>query len=121
MKLRLKGNTIRFRLTQSEVAQLRTGQSLRESTEFSPSQRLNWVLEPVRSISAIEATFLDGTVAVRVPESELQTWAATDIEGIYGLAGAVEVSIEKDFRCLNRADSSGEPDAFPNPHDAAKW
>jgi hypothetical protein len=120
MKLRIKGNTIRFRLTQPEVAQLRDGASLRDSTEFAPAQCLTWVLEPAPVIAAIEASFREGTVAVRLPASEVRNWADTDTVGLYGQAGALEVSVEKDFRCLSRAGSGEEADAFPNPHEGGK-
>ena len=120
MKLRIKGNTIRFRLTQSEVAQLGSGASLRDTTEFAPSQPLIWLLEPAQSISAMEAGFRDRTISVRLPQSDVRTWAETDTVGLYGQSGALEISIEKDFRCLTRDESPEEADAFPNPHDPGK-
>ena len=120
MKLRIKGNTIRFRLTQSEVAQLRSGATLRDSTEFSPAQRLTWVLEPVAAIPVIEASFCDAMVSVRLPESDVRSWADTNSVGLYGQAGALEVSVEKDFRCLTRAASPEDADAFPNPREGGK-
>jgi hypothetical protein len=116
MKLRIKGNTIRFRLTQSEVAQLGRGATLRDSTEFAPAQHLTWLLEPAPAISEMEAAFRDATVSVRLPKSDVQTWANTDTVGIYGQTGVLEISIEKDFRCLTRTGSPEEADAFPNPH-----
>jgi hypothetical protein len=117
MKLRIKGNTIRFRLTQPEVAQLGGGASLRDSTEFAPAEVLSCVLEPAAGIPAIEAGFRDGTVRVRLPASDVRSWADTDTVGIYGQAGVLEVSVEKDFRCLTRTGSAEEADAFPNPHE----
>ncbi|WP_375587860.1 DUF7009 family protein [Flagellimonas aurea] len=38
MKIRIKGNSIRFRLTQSEVKQLSETGSIIETTEFGPSK-----------------------------------------------------------------------------------
>ena len=120
MKLRIRGNTIRFRLTQSEVAQLRSGATLRDSTEFAPAQFLTWKLEPAAAISAIEASFRDAVVSVRLPERDVHGWADTDSVGLYGQAGALEVSVEKDFRCLTRAASPEDADAFPNPREGGK-
>jgi hypothetical protein len=121
MKLRIRGNTIRFRLTQPEVTRLRDGASLRDSTEFAPAERLTWVLEPAPAISAIEAGYRDGTVCVRLPESDVRSWADTDAVGIYGQAGVLEVTVEKDFRCLTRAGAAEEEaGAFPNPHEGGK-
>jgi hypothetical protein len=120
MKLRIRGNTIRFRLTRPEVARLRAGASLSDSTEFGPAQLLTWVLEPGPAISAIEAGFRDGTVSVRLPEGDVRDWADTETVGLYGQIGALEVSVEKDFRCLSRADSAEEADTFPNPREGGK-
>jgi hypothetical protein len=119
MKLRVKANTIRFRLTQSEVAQLGRGEALRDATEFGPSQRLGWILAPVAG-KAIQATFDGRTVSVSLPEHEVRSWAGADAVGIYGQAGPLEISVEKDFHCLNRADAPEEADAFPNPLEGSK-
>jgi hypothetical protein len=120
MKLRIKGNSIRFRLTKPEVAQLRGGASLRDSTEFAPAQLLTCVLEPAAAITAMQAGFRDGTVSVRLPESDVRGWADTDTVALYGQVGVLEVSVEKDFRCLTRAGSGEEAGAFPNPHEGGK-
>jgi len=120
MKIRLKGNTIRFRLTRSEVERLSSGAALRDRIEFSPSRHLTWLLAPAPAITAIEADFVDATIAVRLPQSQVQNWAETQAVGLYGHPGELEVAVEKDFRCLTRSGLPEEADAFPNPHDAAK-
>ncbi|MGA3027136.1 MAG: hypothetical protein ABSF98_20445 [Bryobacteraceae bacterium] len=120
MKIRIKGNTIRFRLTQPEVVRLRGGASLRDSTEFGPAQLLTWVLQPAPAVSAIEASFRDATISVRLPDGDVRSWADTDTVGLYGQSGALEVAVEKDFRCLSRAGSAEEAGAFPNPHEGGK-
>jgi len=119
MKLRVKGNTIRFRLTQSEVARLGRGEGLRDATEFGPAQCLNWILEPATG-NAMQASFDGTTVSVGLPEDEIRAWARVDTVGIYGQAGPLEISVEKDFHCLNRADAPEEADAFPNPLEGSK-
>jgi len=120
MKLRIKGNTIRFRLTQGEVARLREGRSLRETTEFAPAQILAYALEPAAGIGGLQAGFENGTVHVRLPESDVASWADGDAVGIYARTGVLDVAVEKDFQCLARTDSVEEADAFPNPHAGAK-
>jgi hypothetical protein len=119
MKLRIRGNTIRFRLTQSEVARLGSGAGLQDSTEFSPAQVLTWLLQPA-PIPAIEATFRDAAITVSLPESAVKSWAGSDEVGLYGQSGALEVSVEKDFRCLAHEGAAEEPDAFPHPQEAGK-
>ena len=109
MKIRIKGNTIRFRVTRPEVAKLAEGAALRESMEFGAGQRLVWILDRG---AGFEAAFRDGMVTVRLPASDVERWAAGDDEGIYGTSGTIDIAVEKDFACLGRA---ADPDAFPNP------
>ena len=120
MKLRIKGNTIRFRITQAEVARLRAGAALRESTEFAPAQILSYVLEPEAGIAGLQAGFENGAVRVRLPRDDVTAWADGDAVGMYGRTGVLEIAIEKDFQCLTRAGSPEEADAFPNPHAGSK-
>ena len=120
MKLRIQGNRVRFRLTQGEVARLRAGQALRETTEFAPTQILAYALETAAGIGAMHAGFENGAVTVRLPESDVAAWADGDEVGMYGGTGVLEVAIEKDFQCLTRAGSPEEADAFPNPHAGSK-
>ena len=120
MKLRIKGNTIRFRLTQIEVARLRAGEALRETTEFAPAQILAYALEPAAVVAGMHAGFENGTVTVLLPASDVAAWADGDAVGMYGRTGVLEVAIEKDFQCLTRAGSVEEVDAFPNPHAGGK-
>jgi hypothetical protein len=55
---------------------------------------------------------------VRLPESDVQSWASTDTVGLYGQAGVLEISVEKDFRCRTGTGSAEEADAFPNPNES---
>jgi len=120
VKLRIKGNTLRFRLTQGDVARLRAGEALRETTEFAPAQILVYALEPADGLQQMQAGFENGVVRVRLPESDVAVWADGHAVGMYGQTGVLEVAIEKDFQCLTRAGSADEADAFPNPHAGSK-
>ena len=58
MKLRIKGNSIRFRLTQSEVQQLATVGKVTETLKFGPTTfgQLNYTIQKVDS-TLIEASY----------------------------------------------------------------
>ena len=115
MKLRLRGNTLRLRLTRSEVARLKAGENVAEDTEFAPGQVLRSGITPAPGAAALEASFASGAATVTVPASQLSQWAGSDETGIYGVAGSLEIAIEKDFRCLTRPEERFDPDVFPNP------
>ncbi len=114
MKLRIRGNTVRFRLTQPEVARLReTGQVI-ESTDF-PGGPLRYSIAVADGAAPFEADFRDGRIEVRLPLAEVRQWADSAKEGLYGRAGAVDIAVEKDFQCLHQPGGGDEAEAFPNP------
>lgn len=120
MKLRVKGDSLRFRLTRSEVARLGAGELVEESTRFAPDQVLRYGLQAGSPGETIQASFQSGAVRVMVPAAEVRQWESSGQTGIYGSAGGLDVAIEKDFRCLTRPEERSDPDVFPHPGVDAK-
>ena len=114
MKLRIKGNMVRLRLTQSEVARLRDAGQVIESTEF-PGGPLRYSVAVGDAAAPFAADFRDGRIEVRLPLAEVRQWADSAEEGLYGRAGAVDIAVEKDFQCLHQPGGGDEAEAFPNP------
>ena len=119
MKLRLKGDTIRLRLTQSEVATLANGDTVIETTSLP--QPFSYVLETSGERKGdgkgdrIAAAFADGRMTVTIPAAVATHWAGTEQVSLRGREGAVEILVEKDFACLVPREGEDDPDAFPNP------
>jgi hypothetical protein len=119
MKLRIKGNSVRFRLGQSEVVRLAQEGILEESTQLGPGERLTYALKISAVDTGLAASFSEGRLVVTVPAQSIAQWTATDQVGINDVymfgEDELKVLIEKDFECLN--PSAGEPqiDAFPHP------
>ena len=116
MKLRIRGNSLRLRLTQTEVATLRDYGTVEEIVHFSPTSRFVYAIERSGS-DTIAARFDDGRILVQVPESIALDWCNTDRVGFEGTAGEVKVLVEKDWQCLAPRDED-ESDAFPHPKQA---
>jgi hypothetical protein len=125
MKLRIKGNSLRLRVTPSEVNQLLRDGAIREYVQLTanPKDRLTYAV--VSSLSELRTTvaYQSGDITVSVPQVELQRWAGAEDVGVYAevaLSGdqALSVAIEKDFACLDGNDAENE-DTFPNPNLAA--
>jgi len=112
VKLRIKGNSIRLRLTKGEVDALRERGVVEESVHFSATSRFTYALE--RGGDAVTASFDDGRVVVRVPNALAIEWCDTERVGIDGNAGDVRILIEKDWQCLAPREED-ESDAFPHP------
>jgi hypothetical protein len=117
MKLRVKGNSVRLRLTRPEVARLDEDGEVLERAEFGPEEILTYEIRAGTDSDAILATFRSGSVQVLVPPERIREWAASDEVGIYAQCGLMEVTIEKDFRCLTRPEEQWDNDVFPNPEE----
>jgi hypothetical protein len=110
MKLRIKGNSIRLRLTQSEVARLHSHGSLEERCNFGEAA-LRYTLASNGELGAT----LDGPhITVTVPRAAVAAWAEGTEVGIYGRSGPLELAIEKDFRCAHTRTEDAS-DSYPNP------
>jgi hypothetical protein len=118
MKLRIRGNMVRIRLTQSEVARLAAGSRVEQTTTFSAISKL---VSSVETSGATQAAVkFDGAdLAVILPADRVCHWAASDDVSIdetqaVGAGQSLRLLIEKDFECMHsRAEM--DTDAFPNP------
>ena len=118
MKLRLQGNSVRLRLTRSEVERLRDQGSVEEAVDFG-GEVFRYRLESRTEPGSAQAAFCRGVLTVSLSKDAARVWANSDEVGIYAQSGALAVSLEKDFRCLTRAPELQEPDAYPHPGDSA--
>jgi len=116
MKLRFHNQSLRLRLSQSEVARLVETGAVRETLPFPGGQTLEYSLE-TGPVSAIAASFEDGRITVKLPATEARGWAESDRVGIETADGPLRLYIEKDFQCLHGPEKDNA-DAFPNPSAA---
>jgi hypothetical protein len=125
MKLRIKGNSLRLRISRSEVDRLFQRERLEESIQFAPhaDAKLTYALEQGTSVSVPTVRYSEGEITVLLPAGLADTWCSTDLVGIaervsLGAFGSLELVIEKDFACLDRSEQENE-DTFENPHAGA--
>jgi len=113
MKLRIRGNSVRLRLTQSEVADLRERGSVEETVPLTPTP-LTYRIERAERAARVTARF-DGTrLVVEVPDAVARDFCDTERVGFDDNTGAIRVLVEKDWQCLAPRDED-ESDAFPHP------
>jgi hypothetical protein len=122
MKLRIKGNSIRLRLGQSEVRRLTMQGTVEESVVFGPSnkERLSYVLCASSESPVVSARMSDGRIVIRVPSTMIHQWASTAQVSLHALQcngddDALSILIEKDFECIDAPSGESQEDAFPNP------
>ncbi|SHJ00559.1 DUF7009 family protein [Pseudozobellia thermophila] len=118
MKIRIRGNSVRYRLTKTEVATFCQTGHYTETTLFN-TQKLVYELRSKKNIAGLQADFVDNTITVFVPEKEADTWADSPKVGFkneYKLdtGGVLSLLVEKDFVCLDERDED-ESDNYPNP------
>lgn len=115
MKLRIKGNSIRLRMTQSEVARLAAEGSVREAVEFG-DKTFGYEIRSLDRVNTVNADLSGNSIVVSVPAAQVSEWADTDAVSIEH-EGIPSVLIEKDFACLSERKNEDDSDAFPNPRD----
>lgn len=115
MKLRIKGNSIRLRLTQSEVDTLVTAGHVRESVSFG-DKTLGYEIRSDSGAEGVTADLIGPTILVLIPADRVRDWAANDSVSIEQ-EGTPYLLIEKDFACLSDRPGEDESDAFPNPRE----
>lgn len=121
MKLRIRENTIRLRMSQSEVEEFADKGSVETVTRFAPEAEFCYRITRLDGATSLQA-HLDGqTITIAVPEADARDWAATNRVGIegempIGNEETLSILIEKDFQCLNERAGEDESDMFPNPN-----
>jgi len=115
MKLRIHGNSLRLRLTQKEVARVRSGAQVESFLELPPGRALVYLVESSPGPDAMSVTFDGRAIRVTIPMDQAIEWVESDRTGIEARTPAgVQILVEKDFQCLHRS-AEQEPDAYPHP------
>jgi hypothetical protein len=78
MKLRIQANSLRLRLTRSEVAGLNHNSAVEETVQFSVGGNLRYQIGKSASVGGIQAELTDGTISVSIPAGAVEAWAASD-------------------------------------------
>ncbi len=122
MKLRILGNSIILRLSQSEVKTCQEGRTVTGQLSLPQGNMFQYQLEP--TANRIDLSLDDRTLKIALPQSEIKEWARSDSKvGIYHTlnldsSATVDIVVEKDFRCLTARPSEDESDLYPNPNEA---
>lgn len=113
MKLRLYNDSLRLRLSQSEVAQFEREGRVDNVIDFPPDGALTYSIEAA-DVARLVARLNSGKVSVLVPKAMAQSWISTDQTAMEDAATTPRILVEKDFQCLHRSTEE-DADGFPNP------
>lgn len=112
MKIRIKGNTLRLRLTQSEVEKLANEGSIKESTEFLHKTLSYSIISA--DLEKLEANFDGEQISIFIPKDKAIALFETKKVGFEDHSGPVAILIEKDFACIDNT-TEDQSDNYPNP------
>ena len=112
MKLRFHGNTLRLRLSQSDVAELSRRGKVEETIQFANAP-LIYSIES-SATPAIHAVFENNRIRVSLPAADAARWLAREETGLENSQTSPRILIEKDFACIHRGGEE-DADGFPNP------
>ncbi|MES2780736.1 MAG: hypothetical protein V4651_12655 [Bacteroidota bacterium] len=117
MKIRIKGNSVRIRLTRSEVDHFGSEGYLEEHTSFG-TVNLTYALQKNEQ-ETLTASFENNKVTMNMPAKWAEEWLATERVGYEGNmplpnGESLYLLLEKDFVCLDNT-TEDQSDNYPNP------
>ncbi|MEP6713178.1 MAG: hypothetical protein ABJA37_12205 [Ferruginibacter sp.] len=119
MKLRLKGNAIRLRLSQTDVATLAAEGRIEEKISFSKDIVLCYRLEAKEEMLKPGTSYAENTITVFIPKDFTNDWPGNNVVGTSAIhttedGTEIFIMIEKDFKCLDDTEED-QSDNFANP------
>ena len=120
MKIRIKGNSIRLRLTKSEVDTFGQNGYVEEKTEFGNNLFI-YALRTNPDVSELTASFVGLKITMHVPPAIANEWTTTDQVG-YSNTVTFEngkqlfLLLEKDFKCIDAPAYEDQSDNYEHPN-----
>ena len=119
MKIRIKGNSIRLRLTKTEVDNFAANGFVEEKTEFGDTY-FSYRMESSGHHQELAAAYLGNLITIFIPTAIAQNWTSTELVGFenkmdIGNNKQLFLLVEKDFVCLDNTFED-QSDNFPNPN-----
>lgn len=112
MKIRIKGNSLRYRLTKSDVEQFAGIGYMEEHIRFG-KQTLTYALQRYAG-EQLSAIFGNDKITLYMPAAFSEEWISTDKVGFEDNHDGLFLLVEKDFKCLDNV-AEDQSDNYPNP------
>ena len=118
MKLRIHGNSVRLRLTRSEVARFAETGYISETLDFGSMGKFSYRVTATEDFTFRCIYDISG-IGIKVPCNLAHEWASSDRVDMSGElpldnGNTLHVTVEKDFQCIHK-DSDFNSDAYLNP------
>ncbi|NND52184.1 MAG: hypothetical protein HKN54_07250 [Flavobacteriaceae bacterium] len=121
MKLRILNNSIRFRLSMTDLDTLVQKGSVTSKLPIAHGIFFSFGIQLLEDGAHIHTNLSDNQLSFSIPKSKLQHLQKSNEVGIYETLiisdkESLTLTIEKDFKCLTPR-SEDETDLFPNPRE----
>lgn len=118
MKIRILGNSVRFRLTRTEVETLCTKGFIENKTNFDTNV-FTYEVRLAADSEKLTAQFKDNKITLSLPLALGSNWNRVEQIGFsetmeLGKNGNLSILLEKDFTCLDER-TEDQSDNYPNP------
>jgi hypothetical protein len=119
MKIRIKDNSVRFRLSKSEVKQLCETHAIAKQTEFINAV-FHYKICVSENAEILSADFTENCITLFFPKAKADTWFVDDIithQNNMQLPNGNQLFLllEKDFVCLDHSHED-QSDNYQNPN-----
>lgn len=112
MKIRIKSNSVRYRLTRTDVAKLAASGFIEEKVNFG-EQQLIYALNLTQD-DQLASTYINNTITMLMPKRMLSELASSDTVGFETSENDLHLLVEKDFTCLDNVQED-QSENYPNP------
>ncbi len=117
MKLRIKDNSLRFRLDRSDVAALEAAGRIEATTPFGGGARFRYALEASGDVDRLTAQMESERIVVYIPEALAEAWTQTgrvglEAEQTVGEGGNLHILVEKDLGCRHPSSDAADGKMF---------
>lgn len=113
MKIRISNNSLRYRLTRTEVERFAKEGSITETTKIGEDE-FTYILQRAAT-DKLKAVFKNNTITLSAPQHLAHEWTNTERVGFdnNGETG-LYLLVEKDFKCLDNI-TEDQSDNYENP------
>jgi hypothetical protein len=112
MKIRIKSNSLRYRLTRTDVDSLAKEGYLEEQINFAGTP-LVYALQLTEG-RELTSSYIDNKITLCMSHKMISELINTDRVGFDNTNGGLQLLVEKDFTCLDNV-AEDQSDNYPNP------
>jgi Family of unknown function (DUF7009) len=119
VKLRIKGDSLRLRLSQGEMRALAERGEVEDRIAFPGGAALRYRLRVDQDNDVISAGYTSNLIDILVPRVLSERWCGTDLVTLSASQampqGELRIVLEKDWACLAPREGEDESDNFRHP------